>query len=68
MGSCLPVAGRGAAQLITQGRIVTFVEPHLVAIGGATVFGERLSNTQLAGVGLGVIAMGLMLLPAAERS
>ncbi|MBB3979455.1 glucose uptake protein [Rhizobium azooxidifex] len=32
------------------------------------VFDERLSNTQLAGVGLGVVAMGLMLLPLGERS
>lgn len=31
-------------------------------------FGERLSNTQLAGVGLGILAMGLMLLPAPSRS
>lgn len=31
-------------------------------------FGERLSSTQLAGVGLGILAMGLMLLPTAERS
>jgi glucose uptake protein len=31
-------------------------------------FGERLNNTQLAGVGLGVVAMGLMLLPATARS
>lgn len=35
----LMVAGRGAAQLITHGRIVTFVEPHLVAIGGGAWLG-----------------------------
>ena len=31
-------------------------------------FGERLSGTQLAGVCLGVLAMGLMLLPSPARS
>ena len=31
-------------------------------------FGERLSHTQLAGVGLGILAMGLMLLPTTARS
>ena len=31
-------------------------------------FGERLSHTQLAGVCLGVLAMGLMLLPSPARS
>lgn len=31
-------------------------------------FGERLSGTQLAGVGLGILAMGLMLMPSAARS
>ncbi|WP_313528940.1 hypothetical protein [Shinella sp.] len=31
-------------------------------------FGERLSQTQLAGVGLGIVAMGLMLLPTTARS
>ncbi|MGB3811707.1 MAG: hypothetical protein WA950_00650 [Shinella sp.] len=31
-------------------------------------FGERLSTTQLAGVGLGILAMGLMLLPSPSRS
>jgi simple sugar transport system permease protein len=35
----LMVAGRGLAQLITEGRIVTFVEPHLVALGGGAVLG-----------------------------
>ena len=32
------------------------------------VFGERLSGTQLAGVALGVVSMGLMLLPSPARS
>ncbi|MDR6757567.1 glucose uptake protein [Mycoplana sp. BE70] len=40
----------------------------LINVIAFVVFGERLSNTQLAGVGLGVLAMGLMLMPAAERS
>ncbi len=31
-------------------------------------FGERLSQTQLAGVALGILAMGLMLLPTTARS
>ena len=31
-------------------------------------FGERLNLTQLAGVGLGVVAMGLMLMPTTVRS
>jgi small multidrug resistance pump len=31
-------------------------------------FGERLSQTQLAGVGLGILAMGLMLMPTTARS
>jgi small multidrug resistance pump len=31
-------------------------------------FGERLNTTQLAGVGLGIVAMGLMLLPSPARS
>jgi simple sugar transport system permease protein len=35
----LMVAGRGIAQLITEGRIVTFVEPHLAAIGGGSFLG-----------------------------
>ena len=35
----LMVAGRGIAQLVTEGRIVTFVEPHLAAIGGGSFLG-----------------------------
>jgi simple sugar transport system permease protein len=35
----LMVAGRGIAQLITEGRIVTFVEPHLAAIGSGSFLG-----------------------------
>jgi simple sugar transport system permease protein len=35
----LMVAGRGLAQLVTQGRIITFIEPHLAAIGGGAWLG-----------------------------
>jgi simple sugar transport system permease protein len=35
----LMVAGRGVAQLITDGRILTFVDPHLAAIGGGAALG-----------------------------
>lgn len=35
----LMVAGRGIAQLITEGRIVTFTEPHLAAIGSGSLLG-----------------------------
>lgn len=35
----LMVAGRGVAQLITEGRIVTFTSPELAWFGGGSVFG-----------------------------
>lgn len=35
----LMVAGRGVAQLITDGRILTFVDPHLAAIGSGAFLG-----------------------------
>jgi ribose/xylose/arabinose/galactoside ABC-type transport system permease subunit len=35
----LMVAGRGVAQLITEGRIVTFTDPHLAAIGSGVLLG-----------------------------
>jgi len=35
----LMVAGRGIAQLVTEGRIVTFVDPHLAAIGSGALLG-----------------------------
>lgn len=34
----LMVAGRGIAQLITEGVIVTFVQPNLMAVGSGTLF------------------------------
>ncbi|MBX4378837.1 ABC transporter permease, partial [Mycobacterium tuberculosis] len=35
----LMVAGRGIAQLITEGRIVTFTSPQLAWLGGGSVIG-----------------------------
>lgn len=35
----LMVAGRGIAQLLTDGRILTFTDPHLAAIGGGAFLG-----------------------------
>jgi simple sugar transport system permease protein len=35
----LMVAGRGIAQLITEGRIVTFTDPHLAALGSGSLLG-----------------------------
>lgn len=40
----------------------------LVNVIAFLFFGERLSTTQMAGVGLGIVAMGLMLLPSPARS
>lgn len=40
----------------------------LINIIAFLVFGERLNLTQLAGVGLGILSMGLMLMPSAARS
>ena len=53
----LMVAGRGLAQLITEGRIITFVEPHLVALGGGAVFGLPTPVIVLAVVAAGTIAL-----------
>lgn len=39
----------------------------LINIIAFALFGERLSNLQMAGVGLGVVSMALMLLPAQAR-
>ena len=35
----LMVAGRGIAQLITEGQIVTFVDPALISLAGGSLFG-----------------------------
>lgn len=40
----------------------------LINIIAFVFFGERLSSTQLAGLGLGILAMGLMLMPSPTRS
>jgi simple sugar transport system permease protein len=52
----LMVAGRGIAQLITEGRIVTFTSPDLVFIGNGAVLGLPTPV---------VIALGMLLLTAA---
>ncbi len=46
----LMVAGRGAAQLLTKGQIVTFSDPVLVAIDSATVYGVPLPIVLAAGL------------------
>ncbi len=40
----------------------------LVNVIAFLFFGERLSSTQLAGVALGILSMGLMLMPSPARS
>ena len=40
----------------------------LINIIAFLFFGERLSGTQLAGVALGIVSMGLMLMPSPARS
>jgi glucose uptake protein len=55
--------GMGIA--ISISAIGQLVLVNLVAMG---VFGERPSGTQMAGIALGVVAMALILWPAAERS
>lgn len=40
----------------------------LVNLVAMSFFGERPNGTQLAGIGLGILAMALILWPAAERS
>jgi galactofuranose transport system permease protein len=52
----LMVAGRGIAQLITEGRIVTFTSPELVWFGNGTVLGLPAPV---------VIAVGMLILTAA---
>ena len=50
----------GLGLAISASAIVQLIVINIVAFA---VFGERLSLPQLAGVGLGIVAMGLMLLP-----
>ena len=54
----LMVAGRGVAQLITDGRILTFVEPHLAAIGGGAALG--LPIPLLIAIAVGVLMLILV--------
>jgi len=53
----LMVAGRGLAQLITEGRIVTFVEPHLTAIGGGAWLGLPIPVWILVAMSAGTILL-----------
>ena len=46
----LMVAGRGIAQLVTEGRIVTFVNPHLAAISGGSFLGFPMPVLIVVGV------------------
>lgn len=55
-GLGLAISASSIAQLVVV-NIVAFV-----------IFGERLSLPQLAGVGLGIVAMALMLFPAQGRA
>lgn len=55
--------GMGVA--ISVSAIGQLVLVNFVAMG---IFGERPSGTQVAGIALGVVAMALILWPAAERS
>jgi glucose uptake protein len=54
----------GLGLAISASSIAQLVVVNIIAI---TVFGERLSVPQMAGVGLGVVAMALMLLPTPGR-
>lgn len=53
----LMVAGRGVAQLITEGRIITFVEPHLIWLGGGSLLGLPVPAV-VAGL---ILAAGILL-------
>ncbi|MFJ6323975.1 MULTISPECIES: hypothetical protein [unclassified Rhizobium] len=55
----------GLGLAISASAITQLVIVNIIAF---IVFGERLSVQQLAGVGLGVVAMALMLLPAQGRA
>ena len=53
---------------VVEASLGYFINPLANVLFGVLFFGERLSGTQLAGVGLGILAMGLMLLPSPARS
>ncbi|MNE98641.1 hypothetical protein D3C80_1971860 [compost metagenome] len=55
----------GLGLAISLSAIVQLVMVNVIAF---TVFGERLSLTQAAGVLLGIVAMGLMLFPASGKA
>ncbi len=55
----------GLGLAISASAIVQLLLVNVIAF---TVFGERLTTPQLAGVALGLVAMGLMLLPLPARS
>ncbi|MDR3436720.1 ABC transporter permease [Telmatospirillum sp.] len=56
----LMVAGRGVAQLITEGRIITFVDPHLAAIAGGSFLGLPMPVVII----IGMLAITLLLVRA----
>ena len=51
----------GLGLAISASAIVQLIVVNIIAF---VVFGERLSMTQLAGVGLGIVAMALMMFPS----
>lgn len=53
----LMVAGRGVAQLLTDGRILTFTDPHLAAIGGGALLGLPISVWIVAASSLALISL-----------
>ncbi|MCA1444380.1 hypothetical protein PZN02_002168 [Sinorhizobium garamanticum] len=55
----------GLGLAISLSAVVQLVLVNLIAF---TLFGEKLSTTQMAGVLLGIAAMGLMLLPTSGRA
>ncbi len=55
----------GLGLAISLSAIVQLIMVNVIAY---TVFGERLSPVQIAGVGLGVVAMALMMMPGSGRA
>ncbi len=53
----LMVAGRGIAQLITEGTIMTFLDPGLIHLGAGTIFGIPTPVVIWIGLGLAVMAI-----------